>query len=72
MPLFVQKEKALNEQREEFEEATKVISKQSEERGEKKKAVEMAKVLLEKGIDLDTIAEASGLSKSEVEKLKGE
>lgn len=68
LPLFVQKEKALNEQREEFEKATKGIIKKTEH----DKAVEMAKVLLEKGIDIETIAEASGLSKSEVERLKGE
>lgn len=68
VPLFVQKEKALNEQREEFEKATKGIIKKTEH----DKAVEMAKVLLEKGIDIETIAEASGLSKSEVERLKGE
>lgn len=66
VPLFVQKEKALNEQREEFEKATKDIVKKTEH----DKAVEMAKVLLEKGIDIETIAEASGLSKAAVKRLK--
>ncbi len=64
VPLFVQKEKALNEQREEFEKATKKIVKS--------KAVEMAKVLLAEGVAIELIVKSSGLSKSEVEKLKGE
>jgi len=39
--------------------------------GEKLKAVEMAKLLLQKGIDPSIIAETSGLTAEEVEKLRG-
>lgn len=72
VPLFVQKEKALNKQRKEFEKATKDIVKKTERDSKKDKAIEMAKVLLEKGIDIETIVEASGLSKAAVERLRGE
>lgn len=72
VPVYMQKDKALNEQRKEFEKATKIIVDKALKDNDKAKSIEMAKVLLEKGIDVDTIVEASGLSKSEVEKLKGE
>ncbi|UCH97442.1 MAG: hypothetical protein JSV88_11470 [Candidatus Aminicenantes bacterium] len=39
------------------------------EDGEIKKAKEMSKKMKEKGIDIDTISEISGLSKEEIEKL---
>lgn len=66
VPVYMQKQKALKEQRKEFEKETKDIVKKTEH----DKAVEMAKVLLEKGIDIETIAEASGLSKAAVKRLK--
>ena len=37
--------------------------------GEKKKAVETAKKLKEKGMDIELIIEVTGLSKEEIEKL---
>lgn len=70
VPVFMQKEKALNEQREEFTKATKIISEQSEKKGEKSKAVEMAKVMLQNGEDIEKIALYTGLSKSAIDKIK--
>jgi predicted transposase/invertase (TIGR01784 family) len=46
--------------------------KRSEARGEKKKAIEMSKVLLKHGIDISIIVESSGLSKDEIVALKEE
>ncbi len=43
--------------------------RKGKEAGEKEKAVEMAKKLKEKGIDIAVISETSGLSKKEIEKL---
>jgi DNA repair protein RadC len=40
-----------------------------EKRGEKKKAVEMARVLKKKGVDVQVIAAASGLPVEQIEKL---
>ena len=40
-----------------------------EARGEASKAREMAKALKDKGVAIDIIAETSGLSKEEIEKL---
>ena len=37
--------------------------------GEASKAIEMAKALKSKGVDIDIIAETSGLSKEDIEKL---
>lgn len=70
VPAFMQKEKALKQQREAFTTATKVISKQSEKRGEKKKAEEMARMMKEKGYSIEEIVELTGLSKSVVGKIK--
>lgn len=39
-------------------------------KGEEKKNIEIAKKMLNKKIDLDTIMEITGLSKEEIEKLK--
>ena len=76
VPVYMQKQKALDEQREEFTKATKIIVEKTKKEGlaegSKSKAVEMAKVLLERGVAIDVIVEASGLSKSAVEELKGE
>lgn len=44
--------------------------KEAREKATKKKAVETAKVLKAKGIDINIIVEASGLSKEEIEKLR--
>ena len=70
VPAFMQKEKALKEQREVFTTATKVISKQSEKRGEKKKAEEMARMMKEKGYKVEEIVQLTGLSKTAVGKIK--
>jgi len=72
VPAFIQKDMALNKQREEFTKATKIISEKSEKRGEKRKAEEMARMMKEKGYSVEEIVQLTGLSKSEVEKLKGE
>ncbi len=47
----------------------KIGIKKGEERGLKKKAVEMAKILKKKGVDVNLIAVASKLSIKEIEKL---
>lgn len=65
VPVYMQKEKALNEQRKEFEKATLQIIKVKE----KQKAEKMAKAMKEKGLDIDLIAEISGLSKAAVKRL---
>ena len=70
VPAFIQKDKALKEQREAFTTATKVISKQSEKRGEKRKAEEMARMMKEKGYSVEEIVELTGLSKTAVGKIK--
>jgi DNA repair protein RadC len=72
VPVYMQKQKALDEQREEFTKATKQIIKKTEIDSKKDKAVEMARAMKRKGLDDKLIAEISGLSKSEVKKLKGE
>ncbi len=56
-------------ERDSHEEGIKIGVKEGVEEGEKKKAMEMAKKLKEKGIDLAVISETSGLSKEEIEKL---
>ncbi len=66
VPVYMQKQKALDEQREEFTKATKIIV----EKTERDKATEMARAMKQKGLDVDLIAEISGLSRSEVERLK--
>ena len=43
--------------------------KRGEKKGEHKKAVETAKKLKEKGMDIELIIEVTGLSKEEIEKL---
>jgi len=68
VPVFMQKEKALKEQRKEFEKATKTIIKNTEY----DKAVEMARSMKEEGLSTETIVKITGLSESEVEKLKRE
>lgn len=72
VPVYMQKQKALKEQRKEFEKESKKNTAKAHKQGQKDKAEEMAKVLLEKGVDIETIAEASGLSKAAVKRLKGE
>jgi len=70
VPAFMQKEKALNEQREEFTKATKVISSKAREEGQNDKALEMARLMKEKGYPVDEIVQLTGLSKRDIEKLK--
>lgn len=45
---------------------------EGEARGEKKKAIEMTKELLKRGVDISIIVEASGLSEAEIMALKKE
>ncbi len=45
------------------------IREEGEEKGEKRKAVEMAKSLKKQKVEISIIAKASGLSKEEIEKL---
>ncbi|NIM16746.1 MAG: Rpn family recombination-promoting nuclease/putative transposase [Candidatus Aminicenantes bacterium] len=52
-----------------FESSYKVGEMKGEEKGAKIKAVEIAKKLKEKGIDIDIISDTSGLSKEEIENL---
>lgn len=66
VPVFMQKEKALNEQREEFTKATKKIVAKTE----LDKATEMARAMKENGEDIEKIALYTGLSKSAIEKIK--
>jgi predicted transposase/invertase (TIGR01784 family) len=66
----------LNEKEREYYEAAQKAARDSaealitaKEEGEKKKAVEMAKMLKENGVDISLIVKSSGLSKEEIEKL---
>jgi predicted transposase/invertase (TIGR01784 family) len=52
-----------------FEKGIKEGEKKGIEKGRKTEKIEMAKKLKKKGIDIDVISEASGLSKEEIEKL---
>jgi predicted transposase/invertase (TIGR01784 family) len=63
------REKGREEGREEGEEGREEGEKVGIEKGSKGKAIEMAKKLKEKGIDVALISETSGLSKEEIEKL---
>jgi DNA repair protein RadC len=73
VPVYMQKDKALNEQRKEFEKATKVISSKSEKRGIKEglkqKAEEMARMMKEKGYPVEEIVQLTGLSKTAIGKI---
>lgn len=50
-------------------EAVQLAKEKARKEGEKDKAVEMAKLLKQKGIDTTIIAETSGLSEKEIQKL---
>ena len=69
VPVFIQKEKALDKQRKEFEKATKDIIKKTERDSKKDLAIEMAKGMKKKGYPIEDIIQLTGLSESEVEKL---
>ena len=56
-------------ERDSHEEGVKIGVIEGREEGAKNKAMEMAKKLKEKGIDIDIISETSGLSKKEIENL---
>ena len=71
VPVFMQKEKALNEQRNEFEKATKLIQKKTRKDAEKEKAISIAKMMKEKGYPVEDIVTLTGLSKTAVKRLKG-
>lgn len=71
VPVFMQKEKALNEQRNEFEKATKLIQKKTRKDAEEEKAISIAKMMKEKGYPVEDIVTLTGLSKTAVKRLKG-
>ena len=52
-----------------LEEGRKEGKKEGEKAGAKKKQLEIAKMMKNKGMDVDTIVEITGLSKEEIEKL---
>jgi DNA repair protein RadC len=69
VPRFEEEMKLKNEKDKIREEALQLGMKKGEEIGMKKKAIEMAKKLKKKGIDINIIAETSGLSKEEIAKI---
>jgi len=70
VPVFMQKDKALKEQRKEIEkENRKTLNKAIKETG-KGKAIEMARVMKENGEDIEKISLYTGLSKTAVGKIK--
>jgi DNA repair protein RadC len=74
VPPFEQIERIRAEEKKIREEAVRVAEekgiKKGEIRGEKKKAIEMARILKQKGVDIAIIIESSGLTKKEIEKIK--
>lgn len=69
VPVFMQKQKALKEQRKEFEKTTKQIVKKTERDSKKELAIEMAKVMKENGEDVEKIILYTGLSKTAIGRL---
>lgn len=69
VPVFMQKQKALKEQQKEFEKTTKDIIKKTGKQAQKEKAISIARVLKDKGLSVDDIVEATGLSKTAVGRL---
>jgi DNA repair protein RadC len=77
VPRFEEEMKLKNEKDKIREEALQLGMKRGMKKGReeglkegiKKKAIEMAKKLKKKGIDIDIIAETSGLSREEIEKI---
>jgi len=66
VPPYEQIERIRAEERKIREEAVRVAEKE----GEKKKAIEMAKTMKQKGEPIEKIIEYTGLTKREIEKIK--
>jgi len=69
VPVFMQKEKAVKEAKKEFEKESKKNSAKAHKDGQKEKALEMAKMMKEKGYPIEEIVQLTGLSKTVVGKL---
>jgi len=68
VPAFVQKDRTLKEQREEFKKATKIIVDKAIKDNDKAKSIEMAKLMKTKGYSVEEIVELTGLSKAALKK----
>jgi DNA repair protein RadC len=69
VPNFELERKIRKEEKKIRKEAVKAAEEKGVKVGEQNKAVEMAKALKQRGVDISIIAETSGLSKEEIEKL---
>jgi DNA repair protein RadC len=74
VPPFELIERIRAEEKKIREEAVRVAEEKSLKKGKlegkKEKAIEMARVLKQKGVDIAIIIESSGLTKKEIEKIK--